>query len=245
MPLDIISMLDAAVIILFFFVFVAAAFRAIQLGRAFVNRDYRALANLMALLNVALLVVGLLVYLQLYFNASAAPIWIDRINAVFVIVGFNFLDRTALVFMETDFFHRDSLHWRRARKSAYVAFFLLLAAGFISLLVLSEISFAIISIILVAVFPFIGYLLAVLVVSGRRSPDVIVKRFMRLLSFALLIFLAGALFNNPFLRIWIVHDVITLIGAYVFYRAVTSLSPLGRARASEIQVATEVTARAA
>ncbi len=234
MPLDIISMLDTAVIVVFSFVFAAAAFRAVQLGRAFVNRDYRALANLMALLTITLLVVALFVYLQLYFNASAAPTTIDRINAVFVIVGFNFLDRTALVVMETDFFHRDSLHWRRARKAAFIAFIVLVATGLISSFVLSDISIVLLSIVFVLIFGVIGYLVAVLVVSGRRSPDVIVKRFVRMLSFALLILFAGALFNNPFLRIWIVHDVISLIGAVVYYRAVMSLSPVGRVRASEV-----------
>ncbi len=249
-PLDILSPLDTAVIVLYAGVFAAAAFRAVQIGQAFVNRVYRSLANLYALFVITGLVDITIVYFPFFPNASVASISIafSRTALGFVTVGF--IDRIALVANETDFFHRDSLHWRRIRNPSIIAFFATVVAFVIALTVFVPSSTPNPLVLLVEVpiallfFGFGGYFIALVAVSARRTPDAVLRKNLRLLGFALVFLIAGIPFQGKsLLPLPIAHDLLALLGGYVFYRAVMSLSPVGRTQTSEFQVEREAAAR--
>jgi hypothetical protein len=237
MPFDNLLVLDAAIIALFIAVYVAAAFRAIQLGRAFVNRVYRSLANLFALVAITLLAAIVVIYPQIFYNAYNISITITLTRDAYLIVLVGFFDRIALAAKETDFFHRDSLHWRSIRKPLYAAGF---GFGFIYVIISNFVPPGtpgeLVLAIEIALFMFatiwVGYLVALLFVSARRTYDMTLKRTIRLLALSAILSFAAAPFNSV-VEILIVHDVFTLLGAYVFYRAVMSLSPIGRVPAPE------------
>ncbi len=238
MPLDAVSLLDAAVIVLSAAVFAAAAFRAVQLRRAFVNRVYRSLATSLALVAIATMAATAIVYPYIFSNPSNTSVTVTLTRFVYAVALVRFIDRTSLVAMETDFFHRDWLHWRRVRKLAYVALFVfLLVYATITYfvppdtpvlpLLSAEFAYALFG------FVFLGYLVALLVVSARRTPDVILKGSVRLLGLFALFFFVSTTFNS-ILQVLILHDVLVLLASYFFYRAVMSLSPVGRVRALEV-----------
>ncbi len=241
MSLDFAGLVDIAAIVSYTAGFAFSSVRAIQIGRASISGIYRRRAGLLALVSITIVVSNFLIYLP-YPNGYDSLLATQLIHVVELMILVAFVDRTATVAMETDFFHRDLVQWRRVRKSVYVAFLATITVYFTGFYFLPPYSSAWSTISLyladIVVFVLSGYLVIILFVGARRTPDVNLKGNLRLLGFSF----ATALFSILLVRdtiaptggLPLVGNIGWLFSTYIYYRAVMSLSPVGRVRASEV-----------
>ena len=143
--------------------------------------------------------------------------------AAFIAI-FAFADSTVLVTIQSDFFHRNTLRWTHARRPAWVA---ILACAAIDAALGGFTPFFAVFLVVVAISG--SYAAAALIVGARRTQDKTLKSHVRLLGWVLVVLLPSV-----FLSIFASSDAANLIseagfvvGFYVFYRALMSLTPLG------------------
>ena len=197
-------------------------FRAVQLGRDFVDQLYRARAFWTA-------AVMLIVMIDLSI-ADIAGNELGLVTAIpFVVlfmVLFVFADRTIQVAIEMDFFHRNTLHWRQVRKLLYVLlladvvyFIVGLAKNVLSPLPAFSTILGAFSVTIVAV-----------AVSAGRTPNRTIKRHVRLFGIFLVGFIVALEAGQPgvSLAVNIASDLIIVAVAYSLLMMVMSLSPVGR-----------------
>jgi hypothetical protein len=238
---DIFSLVDNAHLVVDDVVFVFLSIRAIEMGKGFVNPVYRSRAYWSAaLFSVAVLndvasnipipnavVVGLLTFLT----------FILLIVTILV-----FVDRSILVAISTDFFHRSIIGWSRWRRWVFVALVLssislfaasialpnnenfptagdsiLLLVGFWQFIIVIPVSFA--------------YAAAALIIGARRTPDLSLKGNFRFLGLALALFVASFVVSgvtNDVVPFDLANDALSLASVYLLYRSVMSLSTIGR-----------------
>ena len=231
--------------------------RAVTIGRKFASPIYRSRAFLFAgVMLVALydvLAALITVLFGLYPSTSILSGLAITAFIVWVLVMFVYADRTILVTLEMDFLHRNTLHWRPVRTLAYAVMFASVADTYIfialtkpptywhcptsQLLCLpaylpgvpSWLSALFPEIgLLVSIFAFIvtlAYSISALIIGARRTSDMTMKRHVKWLGLAFLIFLltfVGFLAGNVFV------SVVILALVYVFYRALMSLTLIGR-----------------
>jgi hypothetical protein len=153
-----------------------------------------------------------------------------------------FVDRSILVAIASDFFHRGILRWQAMRKPAY-ALYALSFLGFVmaaSLLPNNENAPTTgdPALLFVAFYQFfvvfpgiLVYAAAALVIGARRTPDNVLKSNIRFLAFALAAFIIsfaiGAATSDaaPF---DLVDDALSFVATYMLYRSVMSLSTIGK-----------------
>ncbi|HEY6283595.1 MAG TPA: hypothetical protein VIW22_06690, partial [Nitrososphaerales archaeon] len=157
-----------------------------------------------------------------------------------------FVDSSIRAAQETDFFHRDTLHWRTFGRPAVAIVF---SSGVIlSLIFFTSPPFSDSSPLWVVIgtlqyFVVLGVVLTIaagsLIVAARRTEDRTMRRFVRMLGFSLLGYIL-------FFTIWIPlgyfgtnvenvgSDLFILVASYFLYQSVMSLSPLGRIDHSEL-----------
>jgi hypothetical protein len=207
-----------------------ASYRAVVIGRALMRGAYRSRAFWSGAAMLVIIISTLAGVLPVPFPVLLVPI---------MIILLAFVDSSIRVAQEMDFFHRNTLGWQIVRKPFYV---ILLASSVLfdwALLFTSVDSlptllaagqyFAVVGLVL-------SYSAAALIVGARRTPERTMRRFVRMLGLAIVCVVV-------YLTIWIpfspfnadVQDLGNMISfffipgaAYFFYRAVMSLSPLGR-----------------
>ena len=193
-------------------IFGFAAFRAVTIGKALVNRVYSSRAYFTAAFAVIVIASIVLPPGVIYF-----PL---------LFIYFIMVDTTILAALERDFFHRNTLHWKRVRLIIYPLFI----AVVIYTILPSSVTNSLPEIVLVAVvigFIFIyAYTAAAAVVSARRTPDKPLRRFVTLAG----LFILGLLINT--LVFVFVTELLAaflfIIFGYITYLMVMSLSPLGK-----------------
>jgi hypothetical protein len=213
-------------------IFLLATYRAFTIGRVLIRGVYR---------DRALWTAGTLIALIFLTVASNLPPSnpLSPLSFVLIfVVLFAFVDSSIRVVQETDFFHRTPLRWERVRKPFYVVLIAFLAVG--GSLALIEPTNSLLYLVGVLLWfgpggTFLTYSAAALVVGARRTPDRTMKRFVRMLGFAIICMVL-------FFTVWIpfapfsltVQDLGSLISelfvpaaAYFLYLAVMSLSPVG------------------
>jgi len=208
-------------------IFLFAAFRAVTIGRALVNRVYRNRAyvtGIFAILVVCNLlvpdswtIVGIPFYALTYF--------------LFLAFIFVLIDSTILVSLETDFFHRNTLRWRQVRLVAYPMILAIeveaevtnyLPSNFLSAMV-GEV----LLVVVLAVFVFVSvYSILTAIVSARRSSDMPLRRFLKYTGILVLLFLVNTLIYV--LVTEAVAPFLFIIFGYVTYQMAMSLSPVGK-----------------
>jgi hypothetical protein len=240
MSIDFALLSEDAIQVISTVLLIAAGYRAVVLSRVMVGRVYRYRAYW---------TVGLIVAF-LFFEVSNIPnipvlSWGGG-TAGFIVSTyalFLFVDSNIRVAKELDFFHRNILRWQTFRLP------LLVAMSITGILI--TVAIAIVpgagsvssdtpiwaGLSIVAYFAVLGsalvYSSAALFVGARRTPDVAMKRFVRMLAFALVCL---ALFFTVWLPLSFVNtdlenlasEFFLVPAAYFIYRAVMSLSPLGR-----------------
>ena len=210
-----------------------AAYRAFQIGRALVTPIYRNRAFWLSALLTYAVIITPLNFTTLRVGSSLVGAIVNAIPfGVFLVCLFVFVDSTVLAALETDFFHRDSLGWKRGRRLAFVLLLVGVALGLPasnlgdnnSVLVQAGTVLA-----AATIFVILGFSIAALIVSSRRVQDTTMRRFVKLLGLALGLFLlAVAAGGNSLFTIDLVGEFANIASSYTLYRAVMSLSPLSR-----------------
>ena len=241
MPIDYAFVAYASAVTVVTSVILAFAFyRAIEFSRVLVGGIYksRAIWTAVFLASVAFLFVdssGFVPYLSSF----------DMSNAGFMLIGVAlplFINSNVRTAQETDFFHRDALRWRLFGKAAVVVMLFSVALTVAVITYSPEVLFGSSPLWWVtlgyAQYFFLEIIIAAygaasLIVAARRTQDRTMKRFVRMLGLSLL----GLVI---FFTVWIpidyfvpgLGDDLSYLGfvmtAYYLYRAVMSLSPLGR-----------------
>jgi hypothetical protein len=215
---------------------VLGIWRSAQMARGFVDRVYKSKALWMAALTSSILISELSSFIQFPPTLFGSLLATSPLILV-IMVTYAFVDRTILVAMRSDFFHRDVIGWMKIRLPGFI-----LVAGAVCLaaadsaLVPSETSatpfWSIVAFdIFVVVVPLVlGYAAIAVVVSARRTADRTLKRHILLLGLSLACFAAIlALFASPSTDLFnFLGDALNVGSLYLLYRAVMSLTLLGR-----------------
>ncbi len=203
------------------------AIKAVEIGRVLVSPVFRRRAFWIAAVGVFLLSV-LLVGDVPYLAASGVSF---ILFLALILVIFAFVDSTVLVALETDFFHRNTLRWKQVRWPSYA----IVLALFPSILVYIVFGSSAnppawvsdqINLIGAAVAAVIVYSVVALIVASRRTPDMTLRRHLKLLSLAVAC-LAIAV-ANAFTISLDLYAIPAVVAAFFLYRAVMSLSPMSR-----------------
>jgi len=215
---------------------VLGIWRSAQMANGFVDRVYKSKALWMAALMSSILISELSSFIQFPSTAIGSSLVILPL-ALVIIVSYAFVDRTILVAMRSDFFHRDVVGWMRVRLPGFV-----LVAGALCLIV-ADSAFApsgtsaspfwatVAFDIFVVVVPLVlGYAAIAIVVSARRTADRTLKRHILFLGLSLACFaVVLALFGSPSTDLSdFLEDALNIASLYMLYRAVMSLTLLGR-----------------
>jgi hypothetical protein len=237
MSSDIVSLITDLRYLIGMGIFLLGSYRAVTIGRALVSRVYRNRAFWTAAVMIAFILTN---FLDLTSLSSAIAV-----NTLGDILGtlpyiaetlllFAFIDGTILVGMEMDFFHRDTLKWRRGRKPLYAAFVVSLAVVFFVFSLPNPYSLPFLAVAsvyagLAAIFAIFGFSAATIIVVSRRTPDRTMKMFLRFLGFALGVFVVDNVISVAGGdAVTLLDDLLSVVAAYLVYRAVMFLSPLGR-----------------
>lgn len=232
MSIDFLSFVNNASFLVASVILVLAAYRGVQMTRAFVSRVYRNRAVWM----VAIILLALFNTLS-NFASTPAPISYLML-VVLIVVVFAFIDASILAALEMDFFHRNTLKWRRARPYAY-----LLLYGDIAVTVLLDFvsgapsspawmssfiaSPAYTAQAVVVLFGLLGYSGVALLIGARRTADKVMMRHLMLVGIAFSLFIVTTA-NDLTLSISTLNDFLTVLTSIVIYFAVMAISPVAR-----------------
>lgn len=235
MSSDIVSLITDLRHVISIGIFLLGSYRAVTIGRALVSRVYRNRAFWTVAIMIVLAITN---FLDLTSLPSLIAVNTAGVILVFLpyvaelLLLFAFIDGTILAGMETDFFHRDTLKWRRGRKPLYAAFVVSVAVVFsvFSLPDANSVFLAVAGLGVAAIFAIFGFSAAALIVVSRRTPDRTMKMFLRFLGYALGVFVLDNVTTSAFSGDvgTLLDDLLSLVAAYLLYRAVMFLSPLGR-----------------
>ena len=219
-------------------------YRAFKIRRALAHPIYRSRALWLALVAVLYIIV-LFTDLMPYPNqtnlvtATLITLAVTLPYLVFAFMMFSSVDRTILVAIDMDLFRRNTFQWPRLRSPVYASvlgsFFLILVANpFLYLqnppLWATTADLAFYPLFLI---PLVISAIA-LALSARRSMESTMKRFVGLFSVSVAFFIADSiLFNYVYYfyytpALQLVDNLVIIAATYFLYRAITSLTPLGR-----------------
>jgi hypothetical protein len=217
-------------------------YRALEIGRASISRIYRGRAYGTAILLV-------LTAFLLLDSPPIVPTTSDFFSPLNLVGGFGlvlfeaalfaFIDGAVLVAMDSDFFHRDSLRWNRLRPAFYP---IVIVSASVSVLGGSYDQSVQnppqwlnggppLGVLLLLII--YGYSAAALVVSARRTVELTLKRYVRMLGFSVLCVIGALLVEVSYS--WSASPISNLpLGvvfvaiSYTLYLGVMSLSPMGK-----------------
>jgi len=228
----------------------AVTFRALEIRRVLVGGVYRRRASGIAALMVIAIIAGLTssntgLTTAPFFSTPVGSLFTALPLLLFFIAFYAFVDSNVLAAMEIDFFHRNMLHWRHVRAPFYglmlFAIGVALALAYFTSNNLIYNFFTVVWVVIVfGCFGLVlGYSAAALVVISKRTPDSTLRRFVRLVGLGLVLFLISSVIW--FLDVFVNYlgDVISgffiIASTYLLYRAVMSLSPVGKLERQEIK----------
>ncbi|GEM_PF-4065328 len=243
MSIDVVGTINNGSTVLIVGILVLGIYRALGIRRGFVGGTYRSRATWSALLMLVIIISMLSNYVPVSDpNIQFIVGFVPLVALIFVILAYG--DRSVLVAIETDFFHRDTLSWSRMRwvLAIYLVASIIgtVAGGFI---LTPEEQSSFLGTLLSDFFFFglagaLAILTAALIVGARRSADRTLRRSILLLGLALstlvLSIVATSFLTLDTLSYVIVYQGTGLVGIYLIYRSVMSLSPLGRVEKGEV-----------
>lgn len=242
MSVDVLGLFNNASNVVISAILILGIYRALQMRGAFVNPAYRSRATGSVFLMLVILILFVTFYAPIPSSGVLSVIGFLPFLAA-ILTFFAYADRSVLVAIETDFFHRNTLRWFQVR---WLAGFALVAA--ITLLVPAIVflpafngfpppDYPVLGLVaffmfLVAVPLVLAYSTAALIVGARRSSDRTLRRSILLLGLALSTLVLYLVLTIPLtqgtLPYAVVNNGTALVGIYLIYRSVMSLSPLGR-----------------
>jgi hypothetical protein len=210
-------------------VLILGALRAVQMSKGLVDATYRNRARWGA---VAAFVIAIDIAATFVANITgftptsleAAELGFATFASAFIAL-FAFADSTVLVAIKSDFFHRSTVRWTQARRPALVA---ILVCAVIDAALGGYTPFF--AVFVVVAVTGVAYAAAALFVGARRTQDKTLKRHVRLLGWALVVLLPSVILST--FTSYAVANLVSQAGIdagfYLFYRALMSLTPLGR-----------------
>jgi hypothetical protein len=222
-------------------ILVLGVYRALVMRRGFVDATYRSRALWSAFLMLVIAVTNAQFFFSFPNDVLGTVLGFAPFIAI-IIVSFAFVDRSMLVAVRSDFFHRNPLHWLQLRIPASVVLVGSAALIFAAVTVSAQLAnsgpgtnapiWADLSYyqFFVVVVLILGYAAIGLIVAARRTPDKTLRRSIRLLGLALGSFVVSIVLSTiiPGDAGSILGDVFTLLATYVLYLSAMSLTTLGR-----------------
>jgi hypothetical protein len=216
---------------------IMVVYRGLEFGRAFMSGVFRNRAFWITALGLVTFIQAVPGYITPVhdFSIGGVPFFVIAWFTLFF-AYFAFVDSTIMVALQMDFFHRDTLHWKRGRFVVFLALgilfiaLLLVALGIVSN---SANSAALLIPLVVSTFVVLPYAGVALFVGARRTQDRTLKRHLILLALVFILYIshfivASTNSNNPTQVFTLLDDSLILGGVYTLYRAVMTLSVVGR-----------------
>jgi hypothetical protein len=217
-------------------------YRAVQLRGAFTNQTYRSRATWSALLMLTIIASNLANYFPATTSGALSVIEALPFIALIIVI-FGFVDRSVIVAIQTDFFHRNTLRWLQFRLPTGTVLIATATIAFPAFVYLPSFNgtlpppnypvWGLIAFYLIFIaFPLIlAYFTAALILGARRTSDRGLKRNIMFIGLALSTLVISIVATTPFnegtLPYVIINQGTSLVGIYLLYRSVMSLSPLG------------------
>lgn len=211
-----------------------AVYRSLTIGKSLVTRVYRTRAYWLAVL--------MIIYAAFAIVPTSSAIELEISNilfSMFLIAFLLFIDSNVAVAREIDFFHKDILRWHSVRTPLF-AVIIAGTVGIVAIIQLTntaaidsstaEIGYVLYFALLGVAFSYSG---GAMFVIARRTYDRTMKKFVKLLGFAVLSYVLFLTLFIPLDAIYpslgdVVTDFIGIATAYFFYCAAMSLSSVGR-----------------
>ena len=135
MSVDLVEAVDIASSILIVGMLVLGIYRALEMRRAFVSGVYRNRATWSTILMVIIITLMLTGFINFPSSGPLSLVGALPVLAfIFTIIAYS--DRSVLVAIETDFFHRNTLGWLRVRRPATTVIAIFIIAVVISSVIL-------------------------------------------------------------------------------------------------------------
>jgi hypothetical protein len=224
------------------FILVVGVYRAVTMRRGFIDPVYRSRALWSAVLMFTIILTNAMTFVNLPNDTIDNIIGFSPFLAL-VLVIYAYVDRSVMVAMSTDFFHRNTLHWLQFRRPGYG---LMTAGALVTFGIVIALPQYIQSSGPTTTAPFwvaiglqVFFLFAIFVlgisalalgVASRRTSDRNLRRSIRLLGYALGLFVASLAIltaSNSAPAI-VAGNILTLGATYFLYRSTMSLTALGR-----------------
>ena len=238
MPSDLAQLVFVASSLIQLAILIVGIGRVAQMRRGFVDRTYRSRAFWSGFLMAVVAITNTTGLIPL--SSGVVGSLISSLPFLAIIgVSLAFVDRTAMVGIQSDFFHRNILGWMHVRIPAGIVMTgSLVFAGFAMNAPESTSpspplwdSIGMFQVFIVAV-GLLGFGAMVIIIASRRTPDQTLKKNIRLLGIALGWFVLSLV---SFFALPSGGDAATVIGAlltvlatYFLYLSAMSLTPLGR-----------------
>ncbi len=234
MSIDIVNLLETIAGLAAGAVALLAVYRSLTIGKSLVTRIYRTRAYWLAVLMIiyaAFALDGLFPT-----NTALESDISDILFSLFLFALLVFIDSNVAVAREIDFFHRDILHWRTARSPLFAAIVAGTVIGIGVTIVVKNPTSGFAAYALVGYFILLGvafaYSGAAMFVIARRTYDRTMKKFVKMLGFAILSYVLYLTLFIPLDAIYphlgdVVTDFIAVAAAYFFYNSAMSLSFVG------------------
>jgi hypothetical protein len=211
--------------------------RVAEMRKGFVDPIYRSRAFWSGFLMAVIAVTNATGFFSLPNNILGSLV--SNVPFLAIIgVSFAFVDRTAIVGIRTDFFHRDILHWVKVRVPAGVVLAASLVYGVIAFSAPESAApspplwelIGTLQVFVVAI-GLLGFGAVVIIIASRRTPDQTLKKNIRILGIALGWFVLALVDFTavPYPEVSaIVGSLLTVLATYFLYLSAMSLTPLGR-----------------
>ena len=221
-------------------ILVIGIYRTVIMRRGFFDPVFRSRALWSAVLMFVILLSNLESFVSFPNDTLSNLIGFSPFVAI-ILVSYAYVDRSVMVAMRTDFFHRNTLHWLQFRRLGYG---LLAATSLVTYggVIVAPEYFASGPTSASPVFGIVFYQFFVIVIfvlgisalalgfASRRTPDRNLRKSIRLLGYALGLFVVslsiGTASNSGFVNI--AGNILTLGATYFLYRSTMSLTALGR-----------------
>lgn len=211
--------------------------RVAEMRKGFVDPTYRSRAFWSGLLMAVVALTNATSLIPLPNGIAESIIGSLPLLAI-IGVAFAFVDRTAVVGIRSDFFHRNVLGWTQVRIPAAFVMAGSLAYGVIALNVPESNApspplwdlIGIYQVFVIAI-GLLGFGAVVIIIASRRTPDQTLKKNIRLLGIALGWFVLSLVaFLLPVSNdlATVAGALLTILATYFLYLSAMSLTPLGR-----------------
>ncbi len=237
MSIDPVDAIDIGGTVVIVGILLVGIYRAVGLHRAFVTGVYRSRATWSTLLMLVIIWVMLNNFVPTPNSGILSLFGFLPFVALLIVFG-AYADRSVLVAIETDFFHRDPLRWTRGRWLAgivLVVYTVTIVIGGEVLTSAEQSSFLgniLDNLYFFVVAGVLAYAAAAMIVGARRSADRTLRRSILLLALALSTLVVSIVVTSLLTSGTVPYEVVDkgtgVVGIYLIYRSVMSLSPLGR-----------------